>query len=202
MKHKINGINIGKIIEIVTVSKDIIFVKYQDGSKDYFKNEEQNIKNLKNKVEEQAYIFLEQYKSKYKNFKKEARKIIIKDLLGLILVSITSFVLLFTLPVTITNTILESSIILLYTPTIHLNYKKELEKLKQIKKDYIKYTLYLCNKEVIEEVYKDINKEALAYEKSVLSLEQKSLDDVKNIVLKTALYKDIMEEEKIRKLRK
>lgn len=202
MKHKINGINIGKIIEIVTVSKDIIFVKYQDGSKDYFKNEEQNIKNLKNKVEEQAYIFLEQYKSKYKNFKKEARKIIIKDLLGLILVSITSFVLLFTLPVTITNTILESSIILLYTPTIHLNYKKELEKLKQIKKDYIKYTLYLCNKEVIEEVYKDINKEPLAYEKSVLSLEQKSLDDVKNIVLKTALYKDIMEEEKIRKLRK
>ena len=202
MKHKINGINIGKIIEIVTVSKDIIFVKYQDGSKDYFKNEEQNIKNLKNKVEEQAYIFLEQYKYKYKNFKKEARKIIIKDLLGLILVSITSFVLLFTLPVTITNTILESSIILLYTPTIHLNYKKEFKKLKQLKKDYIKYTLYLCNKEVIEEVYKDINKEALAYEKSVLSLEQKSLDDVKNIVLKTALYKDIMEEEKIRKLRK
>lgn len=202
MKHKINGINIGKIIEIVTVSKDIIFVKYQDGSKDYFKNEEQNIKNLKNKVEEQAYIFLEQYKYKYKNFKKEARKILIKDLLGLILVSIISFTLLFTLPVTITNTILESSIILLYTPTIHLNYKKEFKKLKQLKKDYIKYTLYLCNKEVIEEVYKDINKEALAYEKSVLSLEQKSLDDVKNIVLKTALYKDIMEEEKIRKLRK
>ena len=202
MKHKINGINIGKIIEIVTVSKDIIFVKYQDGSKDYFKNEEQNIKNLKNKVEEQAYIFLEQYKYKYKNFKKEARKILIKDLLGLILVSITSFTLLFTLPVTITNTILESSIILLYTPTIHLNYKKELKKLKQLKKDYIKYTLFLCNKEVIEEVYNDIKKEALAYEKSVLSLEQKSLDDVKNIVLKTALYKDIMEEEKIRKLRK
>ncbi|MBQ8234468.1 MAG: hypothetical protein IJZ36_02650 [Bacilli bacterium] len=202
MKHKITGINIGKIIEMVTVSKDIVFVKYQDGSEDYFENKEENIKNLKNKVEEQAYIFLEQYKYRYKNFKKEAKKIIIKDLLGLILVSIISFTLLFTLPVTITNIILESSIILLYTPTIHLNYKKELEKLKQLKKDYIKYTLYLCNKEVIEEVYKDINKEALAYEKSVLSLEQKSLDDVKNIVLKTALYKDIMEEEKIRKLRK
>ena len=202
MKHKITGINIGKIIEMVTVSKDIVFVKYQDGSEDYFENKEENIKNLKNKVEEQAYIFLEQYKYRYKNFKKEAKKIIIKDLLGLILVSIISFTLLFTLPVTITNIILESSIILLYTPTIHLNYKKELEKLKQLKKDYIKYTLYLFNKEVIEEVYKDINKEALAYEKSVLSLEQKSLDDVKNIVLKTALYKDIMEEEKIRKLRK
>ena len=142
MKHKITGINIGKIIEMVTVSKDIVFVKYQDGSEDYFENKEENIKNLKNKVEEQAYIFLEQYKYRYKNFKKEAKKIIIKDLLGLILVSIISFTLLFTLPVTITNIILESSIILLYTPTIHLNYKKELEKLKQLKKDYIKYRSY------------------------------------------------------------
>lgn len=172
MKYEIENMKKNEIIEKIEFKtfkgNSIIVVTYLDKSVEHYEKSEENLLVLKEKMEQQAYNYTNEFESKLKNLENKNLKEIIFSLIILtgiiLLVSVTKQIALFYLLSTI------FSISLIGAITVNFNNYSKITDLK-------KYKLYLDNKDLIEKEYKNYIDE----QRRLGNYKRKNYTDITNI---------------------